>query len=294
MQGRFLTDDPWQGKPNHPMSYNDWLYVYGNPVNLTDPSGKCSQDIQTDRECWRVWGQAMTAFEDAPVDLDNWDTPHLQVLTWWTSRGIRFSSNDDADQRRGNVGSSWTNDNITAVLSALNRSEAFLGNKLLPAFGLKNGTLTFNKWAGVAPGGFYRDETNSIDVLLPDNFIGPDARESAVETIVHELGHSLDHQLSKLSNRGADYYSLTFWGTWQHVCGWSFQNELWSQSDKGQTGASSIYAMTDPREDFAETFSTAVLGHPRRFSPLGANPRFSPAEFQIRLGLLNALIRGLL
>ena len=37
--GRFLTDDPWQGNPNQPMSYNDWLYVYGNPVNLTDPSG---------------------------------------------------------------------------------------------------------------------------------------------------------------------------------------------------------------------------------------------------------------
>jgi len=31
----------WEGDPNQPMSYNAWLYVYGNPVNLTDPSGLC-------------------------------------------------------------------------------------------------------------------------------------------------------------------------------------------------------------------------------------------------------------
>jgi RHS repeat-associated protein len=37
--GRFLTEDTWQGDQNQPMSYNDWLYVYANPVNRTDPSG---------------------------------------------------------------------------------------------------------------------------------------------------------------------------------------------------------------------------------------------------------------
>jgi hypothetical protein len=37
--GRFTAKDSWQGDYNRPMSYNAWLYVYANPVNLTDPSG---------------------------------------------------------------------------------------------------------------------------------------------------------------------------------------------------------------------------------------------------------------
>ncbi|HUI87278.1 MAG TPA: DUF6531 domain-containing protein [Anaerolineales bacterium] len=37
--GRFLSKDSWQGDDTTPMSYNAWLYVDANPVNLTDPSG---------------------------------------------------------------------------------------------------------------------------------------------------------------------------------------------------------------------------------------------------------------
>ncbi len=39
-QGRFTTRDVWEGDQNAPMSYNGWNYTNGNPVNLTDPSGK--------------------------------------------------------------------------------------------------------------------------------------------------------------------------------------------------------------------------------------------------------------
>ncbi len=37
--GRFTTEDTWQGDQNQPMSYNGWLYVYANPVNYTNPTG---------------------------------------------------------------------------------------------------------------------------------------------------------------------------------------------------------------------------------------------------------------
>ena len=37
--GRFITQDTWTGDAYQPMSYNSWLYVYSNPVNLTDPTG---------------------------------------------------------------------------------------------------------------------------------------------------------------------------------------------------------------------------------------------------------------
>jgi RHS repeat-associated protein len=35
----FLSVDPWVGNSRRPMSYNKYLYVYANPVNLIDPTG---------------------------------------------------------------------------------------------------------------------------------------------------------------------------------------------------------------------------------------------------------------
>jgi RHS repeat-associated protein len=37
--GRFITKDVWTGDYTTPMSYNNWLYAYANPINLIDPSG---------------------------------------------------------------------------------------------------------------------------------------------------------------------------------------------------------------------------------------------------------------
>jgi RHS repeat-associated protein len=37
--GRFLTKDPWQGYPTLPLSLNNWLYAFADPVNKVDPSG---------------------------------------------------------------------------------------------------------------------------------------------------------------------------------------------------------------------------------------------------------------
>jgi RHS repeat-associated protein len=48
-QGGSLQRDPWSGDENKPMSFNPWLYVSGNPVNLIDPSGfspNCAKDCK--------------------------------------------------------------------------------------------------------------------------------------------------------------------------------------------------------------------------------------------------------
>ena len=39
--GRFISKDPFDGVKNDPQSLNGFTYVGNNPVNLTDPSGKC-------------------------------------------------------------------------------------------------------------------------------------------------------------------------------------------------------------------------------------------------------------
>jgi RHS repeat-associated protein len=39
--GRFLTKDPYPGTLRRPMSLNAYLYSFDDPVNYTDPSGRC-------------------------------------------------------------------------------------------------------------------------------------------------------------------------------------------------------------------------------------------------------------
>jgi hypothetical protein len=34
-----MSRDTWSGDANQPMSYNKWAYTYGNPINLSDPTG---------------------------------------------------------------------------------------------------------------------------------------------------------------------------------------------------------------------------------------------------------------
>ena len=56
--GRFLTRDTWNGNSNMPMSFNLWNYGYGNPVNLTDPTGHFPAEcLEADdvAQCLRDW-----------------------------------------------------------------------------------------------------------------------------------------------------------------------------------------------------------------------------------------------
>jgi RHS repeat-associated protein len=55
-QGRFLSRDVWEGDPRSPMSYNLWIYGYGNPVLYKDPWGT--------RVCEDPWGDCI----DKPLD----------------------------------------------------------------------------------------------------------------------------------------------------------------------------------------------------------------------------------
>jgi len=59
--GRFLTADRWRtGAPNAltlPDNWNRYLYVGGDPVNRTDPSGLCSPDVNP--PCYSTTGTGM-------------------------------------------------------------------------------------------------------------------------------------------------------------------------------------------------------------------------------------------
>lgn len=57
--GRFLTRDTWGGNANNPLSFNKWLYVEGNPINLVDPSGMRPKQPQSklSKYCYPLLGK---------------------------------------------------------------------------------------------------------------------------------------------------------------------------------------------------------------------------------------------
>ncbi len=49
--GRFVTRDGWDGDPYRPISNNDWLYSYDNPIMLVDPSGFQPSQSSSEEPC---------------------------------------------------------------------------------------------------------------------------------------------------------------------------------------------------------------------------------------------------
>ncbi len=50
LNGRFSSRDTWSGDVMRPLSLNRWGYVEGNPVNLTDPTGKGPWSVNNGEE----------------------------------------------------------------------------------------------------------------------------------------------------------------------------------------------------------------------------------------------------
>ena len=41
-RGGFISVDPWDGDQTNPLSYNKYLYAFGNPGSYVDPDGRCA------------------------------------------------------------------------------------------------------------------------------------------------------------------------------------------------------------------------------------------------------------
>ncbi|MEW5938461.1 MAG: RHS repeat-associated core domain-containing protein, partial [Chloroflexota bacterium] len=76
--GRFLSRDVWEGDYQQPMSYNSWLYVYENPVNLTDSSGYCPGPKNDSDTCWQLLLQIESQYDF--IDLQS----ELTTDNYWT------------------------------------------------------------------------------------------------------------------------------------------------------------------------------------------------------------------
>ncbi|MBI9047413.1 MAG: RHS repeat-associated core domain-containing protein [Anaerolineaceae bacterium] len=61
--GRFLSRDTWQGDYTRTVPLNKWMYVEGNPVNYTDPSGYFSRKTLIRTFGVSTWSDVLEIFE---------------------------------------------------------------------------------------------------------------------------------------------------------------------------------------------------------------------------------------
>lgn len=95
--GRFLARDTWAGDANIPMSFNAWLYVDGNPINLSDPSGQFPTYVPT---------------------------PHCNAITSLSKYPFLEFGVSEADMK------GWTCDELIRVIHELNQFDAKVTNGL--------------------------------------------------------------------------------------------------------------------------------------------------------------------
>ncbi len=94
--GRFLTRDTWMGEYNRPLSLNRWMYVEGNPINFTDPSGQ------------------------SPA-CDNGDWDRCGIPDWWKRRSSHlyvegYGYFDTGHLQRGWGSAKWIEESIDALV----------------------------------------------------------------------------------------------------------------------------------------------------------------------------------
>jgi hypothetical protein len=197
-----------------------------NPVRYTDPTGH-----SVDGGC-----------HGAGFNCEDY--------TWsrndWEEHGVTFSGDNWGYQNR-----------IGGAVSALNRVREVLGySRMASLAGLGGeGGLTlvsysdnasFRRTSGCSgDSSCYDHTTNSIQY----------APGTSSTTWVHEIGHAVDWH----AGDGNNFFSTgspAGTGEWVENVGWSFHgDDDWSLNPSSVNGATTQYALENPREDFAETFT---------------------------------------
>jgi RHS repeat-associated protein len=97
--GRFTSRDTWSGDVNRPLSLNRWMYVEGNPINLTDSSGNFptlpSEDCSTPAK------RVATAKKYMPIgdELNTYAAAGIAVQCFGIYQDI--FTNEDANDGQG-------------------------------------------------------------------------------------------------------------------------------------------------------------------------------------------------
>ena len=265
--GRFTSRDTWMGDYNSPLSLNRWMYVGGNPVNYTDPTGHIEE------------GQAKDAF-DIMTRLKSKYNASIVVDWGYTNNGMLIGLLPIRPDLLALYGYNcveweeglWELDQLSATESAYNKirdrlniSENVVARILGPTYLRRvdqiQSWFVDNAVADASPSGLIRLSAKAFTTgSLPKEWF-----------VLHEIGHIFDFQGS-----GGEYKSQKFRDEFQQgPCGWS-----WCPYNPSDDPYTTPYGLTSVLEDFADTFAVTIL----------FNQKYGSLQSQRRLDLMNSIL----
>ena len=279
--GRWAQADSIVPQPGNPQSLNRYTYVNNNPLKYVDPSGHCAEIESNDPACWALYGQVAGAFGSAvPTDLWMWSIDQLSHLEGWLRRGIRFTGLQQ-----------WAASNVDWVVQGLDLVQSALGSELTNAIYGLGGTGVFPmiNITGQTPVGDENVPARGDRNGISWNFGAAGDALSFIFNVIHETGHVVDTQLGLLKFGGG------FWSTagtgWLGPSGWANHKidpsssgpDQWVLSDMQ---VATLYARSNPIEDFADTFQWYVRGRLNRTDGMGTPSQSRQNALTVAIGSL--------
>ncbi len=186
-QGRFISRDTWEGDDSTPISYNRWLYGFGNPIKFGDPSGYLPLTI-LDRDPTKgqqgnkdVWANSWNDNERAAVERSAFDV----------GTALARTINENVNLLEEALHRDLDECDSSSPWPFISPNQAFLL--------VYHGPVTFMqkpKWQGSVTNRGYFATTQSGNLV----WVWKDYTENYAVThpgwIVHELGHAFEQVLS--------------------------------------------------------------------------------------------------
>jgi len=258
--GRFISRDTWAGDYNRPLSLNSWLYVEGNPVNFTDPSGYISEKPGERKRAELILAKLSTIYN-----------VHIKKDWGYMNEFIHYP-NMYIDPSNTLVNCQWvpgnwrTVDELEYMLEAVKSMSRVMGGPSKFRSAMQSVRITRLNIDEITP------HTFPIIDIVYTNF-GFSNKDYIIYVTIHEFGHVWDirsgFRLSAEMSRVVGTYYCDPYG------GWPCYYDVFKGQEPppGKPNLYDNYAGSNAREDWAESFATYVdpnyYGGFSNYIPLG-------------------------
>jgi len=212
LDGRFLTEDSWQGNDNDPMSLNGWNYVDADPINFTDPTGHIKQGF--DAQTADHYLDLLKAIYNINITRDWGDIPNVHIP--------EPGKQEQCGWQEGNWRSYLELEKVYTAVNAISPGKMSI-EKFQSAFGSVTIKRSNSENGSFSPPPPVDDWVLGADIILTNNTVDYPKEDYTIGAIIHEFGHVWDYRSNSRLSLGL-IAKLNTWHCTGDICDWDPYN----------------------------------------------------------------------